>query len=939
MTERKATSEKILPSAEVQVLVQQLAESNAALTALKLAHSRIDSPEGSLSPKLLAQVQHSLAQSKELLEKLLSSMQVGVAYLDMQFDYVWVNPAFARQRKCSPDYLLGRNHLEFGPGSEDEQYIRAAIEKGESFFTRVETISFPAHSESRFLECSYQTVSDSVGVAGLIYTETDVTDRVRAGSMPDSEQIEESRQQAELMLALFDSDPAGLAILSDPDLVIQFANANFKSLLSTSPVDPLGKPLAEVLPEEDELYGLLASLTKQKEPVDLNRQERHFKDGSIRWFNYHIRPIHWKNQPAWIINTWDATDDHLARLHIEATAVEAQTRAEELKAVITAMSEAVTIYDKDGQPVMANPAVLQSYGFDPITTPRQEAIKKLRVCRSNGEVLSESELPSARALRGERVQNEQLLFLTGENSKRIILASASPLYNQGELMGAVTVWTDVTEREKLLRQIKSERSRLSTIIANAPVGIIAIDQEGELLISSSISTELLGLGDKYGNWLANRQNTATNTLFDPVHLARDAINGKTQVNQEIVLTNPNHELQYLLVNSAPIVDIKGNVEGAIAIFQDITSQKQAEQNLRDAKERFAVALKNSPIMVYKTDRDLRYTWIYNPHYGSSENMIGRLDDEIDGVQDVEQLMSFKRSVLAAGKGDRQEITVVLHGFQLIYDVTAEPLRDDQGEITGLTVAAVDITEQKRVKDEMTKNLARIEVQRHLIRQRELERQQIARDLHDGPLQELIGINFGLQEALDIPHRRQRRLIVDQIQSSLQELMQEMRAFCSELRPPALAPFGLEKAIRSHIELFEEKHPAMKIQMNLTEDQGQLTEEVRNALYRIYQELMNNIVKHAGANSVSVRFTLDASQAELEVSDNGKGFDIPNDWVETARSGHLGLVGIFERTDAVRGTISITSESGVGTNVLVIVPVQHEHDPNDPIQGSNIEEEI
>jgi PAS domain S-box-containing protein len=713
MAENKATSERILPSAEIHGLVQQLAESDAALAALKIAQSRIDTTEDPLSPQLLAQVEHSLAQSKGLLEKLLSSVP---------------------------------------------------------------------------------------GAAGLVYTEYDVIDHVRAGSLPDAALIEQSRQQSELMLALFESDPAGLAVLSGPDLIIQFANTNFKSILSSSPIDPYGRPLKEVLPEEDELYVLLESLTKQKEPVDLNRQERQLEDGSTRWFNYHIRPIYWKNQPAWIINTWDATDDHLARLRIEAAADEAQQRAEELKAVITSMSEAVTIYDKDGQPIMANPAVLQSYGFDPIAIPRHEAVKKIRLCRSNGEVLEESEFPSARALRGERVQNEQLIFSTSASDQRIILASASPLYNQGELLGAVTIWTDVTEREELLRQIKSERSRLSTIIANAPVGIIAIDQEGELLIVSSMSTELLGLVDKQSDWSASQQNIETNTLFDPVYLARDAINGKTQVNQEIVLTNPSHELQYLLVNSAPIVDKKGDVKGAVAIFQDITDQKMAEQNLRDAQERFAVALKNSPIMVYQTDRDLRYTWIYNPHYSSSEKLIGLRDDEIDGAQDIDQLMSFKRSVLKKCKGERQEIAIVLHGSKLIYDMTAEPLRDEQGEITGLTVAAVDITELKRVKDEMAKNLARIEVQRHLIQQRELERQQVARDLHDGPLQELIGINFGLREALDIPHRRQRRLIVDQIQNGLQDLIQEMRAFCSELRPPALAPFGLEKAIRSHIDI-------------------------------------------------------------------------------------------------------------------------------------------
>jgi signal transduction histidine kinase len=204
---------------------------------------------------------------------------------------------------------------------------------------------------------------------------------------------------------------------------------------------------------------------------------------------------------------------------------------------------------------------------------------------------------------------------------------------------------------------------------------------------------------------------------------------------------------------------------------------------------------------------------------------------------------------------------------------------------------------------------------------------------------LIGINYGLREALDIPHRRQRRVKVDEITNGLQELIQEMRAFCSELRPPALAPFGLEKAIRSHIEIFQTKNPSIQVDLDLSTDQDQLPEEVRMALYRIYQELLTNIMKHAKASSVSVRFSFDQRQAELEVADNGLGFIVPKDWVETARQGHLGLVGIFERTEAVGGSISILSKPGAGTTVKVRVPAPNPISiPKDLTQDPDIDEE-
>jgi signal transduction histidine kinase len=339
-------------------------------------------------------------------------------------------------------------------------------------------------------------------------------------------------------------------------------------------------------------------------------------------------------------------------------------------------------------------------------------------------------------------------------------------------------------------------------------------------------------------------------------------------------------------------------------------------------------LKNSPISVYTTDRELRYTWIYHANSEISHNMIGLRDDELPGANDIEELVLFKRAVLESETGQRREIRVVFNEVEYYFDVTAEPLRDEDGNISGLTVAAVDITEQRLVKDEMAKNVARIEVQRRLIQQRELERQQIARDLHDGPLQELIGLNFGLEEMFGMRPGQQRKYKEDVIRGAIQEITHELRTFCGELRPPSLAPFGLEKAIRSHLESFQEKYPAVEIHPQLAIDKELLSEDVRMALYRIYQELMNNIVKHAAASAVCIRFGFNEYQIELEVRDNGSGFVVPTNWVETARQGHLGLVGVLERAEAVGGSVNITSKPGSGTNVLVIVPNQHNQNAED-----------
>ncbi len=91
-----------------------------------------------------------------------------------------------------------------------------------------------------------------------------------------------------------------------------------------------------------------------------------------------------------------------------------------------------------------------------------------------------------------------------------------------------------------------------------------------------------------------------------------------------------------------------------------------------------------------------------------------------------------------------------------------------------------------------------------------------------------------------------------------------------------------------------------------------------ACFRIYQELLNNVVRHAEATTVDVRFSLNETEACLEIQDNGRGFEVPRRWVEMVRQGHLGLVGVHERAEAMGGTVKVISAVGQGTTVRVTV---------------------
>ena len=134
-----------------------------------------------------------------------------------------------------------------------------------------------------------------------------------------------------------------------------------------------------------------------------------------------------------------------------------------------------------------------------------------------------------------------------------------------------------------------------------------------------------------------------------------------------------------------------------------------------SEERFRVALKESPVVVFNQDRELRYTWINLPVLGwAAGEFLGRTDTEIVGGDEGARLMEIKGSVLRSGLGTRTETTVSFQGESRYFDLTVEPLRDSSGEILGVTCAAADITalkeaaaERERLIRELQAALARV----------------------------------------------------------------------------------------------------------------------------------------------------------------------------------------------------------------------------------------
>jgi signal transduction histidine kinase len=201
-----------------------------------------------------------------------------------------------------------------------------------------------------------------------------------------------------------------------------------------------------------------------------------------------------------------------------------------------------------------------------------------------------------------------------------------------------------------------------------------------------------------------------------------------------------------------------------------------------------------------------------------------------------------------------------------------------------------------------------------------ERQRLARELHDSVSQALYGIGLGARTARALLDREPLKEEVkaklsnplDYVLSLADAGLAEMRALIFELRPDALADEGLVAALGRQTRAFRARHK-LEIETDFCEEPV-LPLETKEALYRIVQEALNNVVKHARAGLIQVRLEVGDGAIMLEVQDNGVGFEPQKDY-----PGHLGLQSMQERVKTTGGTLDIESAPGRGTLIRVCVP--------------------
>lgn len=256
----------------------------------------------------------------------------------------------------------------------------------------------------------------------------------------------------------------------------------------------------------------------------------------------------------------------------------------------------------------------------------------------------------------------------------------------------------------------------------------------------------------------------------------------------------------------------------------------------------------------------------------------------------------------------------------VYQLYDYPFQDIDGTELVLQLA-IDITERKRAEEELARTNRELRsLSRRLVDIQEAERARIARELHDEAGQALSSLSIGLKllarNGVGSAASQQRTA---ELLRTVDGVMEELHRLAVDLRPAALDRLGLVAALRRHCQIVSDEH-GLEVQLAAVGLQDRLPGEVETALYRIVQEALTNVVRHAAATRADVIIEQRNGTLVTLVEDDGCGFDREAVWAED----HLGLLGIRERAEALGGALTVEAAPGHGTTLLVEIPHDGPH---------------
>ncbi|WHZ21237.1 MAG: diguanylate cyclase/phosphodiesterase (GGDEF & EAL domains) with PAS/PAC sensor(s) [Nitrospira sp.] len=371
----------------------------------------------------------------------------------------------------------------------------------------------------------------------------------------------------------------------------------------------------------------------------------------------------------------------------------------------------------------------------------------------------------------------------------------------------------------------------------------------------------------------------------------------------------------------------GSSQEILGLWLDITERKATDERLREVNDRLTALVQASPVGIVILDAE-GLCRLWNPAaekiYGwREEEVLGRPLPTVVPEQSDEHRCLRERVMEDKAFTDLEVLRYRKDGTLVHTSLSTAPLRDPHGTICGVLGLMVDMTQRKQIEFQLSQSRDQLRaLMTRLHSAREEEGTRIAREVHDELGQAMTSLKLDLSwvaRRLSLPEMADSRAQMrERLQGAMRQLdgtIQSVRAIATALRPSVLDELGLAAALDWQTRDFE-KRTGIRCEWSMPSVPIPIGPDQATAIFRIYQEILTNVVRHAQASAIHIRLDISANWLVLEVSDNGLG--IPASALTHPNS--LGLLGMRERATQWGGDLSIRGTAGKGTTVTVRLPV-------------------
>lgn len=489
----------------------------------------------------------------------------------------------------------------------------------------------------------------------------------------------------------------------------------------------------------------------------------------------------------------------------------------------------------------------------------------------------------------------------------------------GEIGGLILFTQVITERKRAEEALRASEERFAKIFNFTPfrMGILRI-RDGMVLEVNDSWTKDTGFSR---NEIINQPIFKLSSSLDDglVEKLREVLTTRQPVNDTEIRFRTKDGRAVIANTSAVVIDLDGE-PCYLWAANDITERKQAEEALQASESRFSIAFNSNPMLASISELEGGRFLAVNDSFValtgySREEAVGHTALELNLWPNPEDRRRVMEKLKKETRVRDFEGSIRLKsGEKRVLLLSIEQIELD-GQICLLHVAD-DITLRKRAEQALRALSARL----HSAREEEGTR--IAREIHDELGGALTGLKWdlekidntlnGLGDGSQLAEVRNR---IGNMTTIIETTINTVRRIAAELRPGVLDDLGLVAAIEWQIEQFQSRS-GLKCHLTNNAKEIELDREKATAVFRILQEILTNVLRHAGATNVYVKLGRTKHYFEVEVKDDGRGI------TESQRlnSRSLGLLGMKERALLVGGDVRVTGKEGAGTTVVVRVPL-------------------